>query len=49
MQRLLSTPGVEPGTEVEIENGYGNFAFSPPPTIRAYAADGSLLAELAFE
>lgn len=37
------------GTEIEIDTPFGDYAFSPPPTIRAYAADGTLLDEQTYE
>ena len=36
------------GTEIELDNTFGDYAFSPPPMIRAYAADGTLLDEQTF-
>jgi hypothetical protein len=41
--------GEPPGTEVELDHPFGDYAFSPPPTIRAYAADGTLLDEQTYD
>lgn len=41
--------GVPVGTELELEAGFGDYAFSSPQAIRAYAADGTLLDEWSYD